>query len=186
MTKLLPPTRDTYAAIHTRYYNLEHGNRIPALDGPNSALYATRSSLLSLTRPAREDRLTSFLRKHARLLFLHRPPSTTSPSPIAQINAHRIYIVVTLLNVLLAATFLFGAILNLYCVRSDQTKLGLIALYTSAFAGCVALISNASRAEVFGACAAYAAVLVVFVSGDLASNGGGGGSVSGSSTAGGG
>jgi hypothetical protein len=70
-------------------------------------------------------------------------------------------------NILLAAGFLFGAIYNLHAVERGQTKLGLIAGYTTAFALCVVLVTNARRSEVFGACAAYAAVLVVFVSGGL-------------------
>jgi hypothetical protein len=52
-------------------------------------------------------------------------------------------------------------------------KLGFIALFTVLFAGAIPLVTNARRAEVFGACAAYAAVLVVFVSGDLGGGGGG-------------
>ena len=64
---------------------------------------------------------------------------------------------------------LFGAIYNLYCVTNEQRRLGLIAGYTVAFALCVGLLTNAKRTEVFGACAAYAAVLVVFVSGSLGS-----------------
>lgn len=74
------------------------------------------------------------------------------------------------ISVVLAVNLLFGAIYNLYYVDRDQVKLGLIAVYTFAFALSVSLISNARRTEVFGACAAYAAVLVVFVSGDLGRN----------------
>lgn len=67
--------------------------------------------------------------------------------------------------------FLFGAIYNLYYVTNERRRLGLIAGYTVAFALCVGLLTNARRSEVFGACAAYAAVLVVFVSGNLGSGG---------------
>jgi hypothetical protein len=74
------------------------------------------------------------------------------------------------INILLAATFLFGAIYNLFYVQPNQIKLGLIAGYTVAFAMAIGLVTNAKRAEVFAACAAYAAVLVVFVSGNLAND----------------
>jgi hypothetical protein len=40
-------------------------------------------------------------------------------------------------------------------------------MYTLLFASSVAFCTNARRVEVFAATAAYAAVLVVFVSGDL-------------------
>ena len=73
-----------------------------------------------------------------------------------------------MINILLAAAFLFGAIYTLFYVQRNQVKLGLIAGYTVAFAMAIGLVTNAKRAEIFGACAAYAAVLVVFVSGDLA------------------
>lgn len=78
---------------------------------------------------------------------------------------------------MIAGVLLFGAILNLYYVTDEQKRLGLIAGYTMAFAICVGLVTKARRSEVFAACAAYAAVLVVFVSGSLggqAKNGCGG------------
>jgi hypothetical protein len=74
---------------------------------------------------------------------------------------------VAVIHILLAAVLLFGAIFNLYLVQNNQKRLGLIAGYTVLFALCVGLLTNARRAEVFGACAAYAAVLVVFVGGSL-------------------
>jgi len=51
--------------------------------------------------------------------------------------------------------------------------MGLIGMFTLLFALVVALLTNARRAEIFGSTAAYAAVLVVFVSGNFASGGGG-------------
>jgi hypothetical protein len=74
----------------------------------------------------------------------------------------------------LAAGLLYGAILNFYFVTSDEAKLGLIAAYTIAFALCVGLLTNARRSEIFGACAAYAAVIVVFVSSGLGNSTGSG------------
>ena len=78
---------------------------------------------------------------------------------------------VAILNVLVAAVLLFGAILNLYFVVDEQKRLGLIAGYTIAFATCIGLVTKAKRSEVFGASAAYTATLVVFVSGNLGSSG---------------
>ena len=78
---------------------------------------------------------------------------------------------VAVLNVIIAAVLLFGAILNLYFVVDEQKRLGLIAGYTIAFATCVGLVTKAKRSEVFGASAAYTATLVVFVSGNLGSPG---------------
>lgn len=88
-------------------------------------------------------------------------------SRLAYFSERRLRIVVAVLNVVIAAILLFGAILNLYYVTDEQKRLGLIAGYTIAFATCVGLVTKARRSEVFAACAAYAAVLVVFVSGNL-------------------
>ena len=86
---------------------------------------------------------------------------------MAYTSERRLNIVVATINVIIAAGLLFGAIYNLYHVRDEGKRLALIAGYTTAFAICVGLITNARRSEVFAACAAYAAVLVVFVSGNL-------------------
>lgn len=83
-------------------------------------------------------------------------------------SEHRIQLFVIAVNVLLTAVLLFGAIFNLYFVAEEQNRLGLVAGYTVTFAICVGLLTNARRSEIFGACAAYAAVLVVFVSGNIA------------------
>ena len=67
----------------------------------------------------------------------------------------------------MAAVLLFGAVLNLYYVTSERKRLGLVVGYTVIFAVCVGLVTTARRVEIFAACSAYAAVLVVFVSGNL-------------------
>jgi hypothetical protein len=51
----------------------------------------------------------------------------------------------------------------------------MVALFTFLFATFVALLTNARRSEVFGATAAYAAVLVVYVSAGVGSGARGGG-----------
>ena len=98
---------------------------------------------------------------------------------VAQYSAARIRTTTASISTFFAAALLYGAILNFYFVTSDRAKLGLIAAYKVAFALCVVLLTNAKRSEIFAACAAYAAVIVVFVSGTLGnsnSSGVGGGS----------
>lgn len=90
---------------------------------------------------------------------------------LAYTSERRIHAVVAVLNVMVAAVLLFGAILNLYFVTDKQERLGLIAGYTIAFTVYVGLVTKAKTHEVFAATAAYAAVLVVFVSGDLGNPG---------------
>lgn len=100
---------------------------------------------------------------------------------------------ISYLSTILATLLLVGAILVLYKINNNDLRLGMIALFTIIFAGSVGLLTNGSMAEVFGATAAlvipytmqiailhpssrwaeiitynsYAAVLVVFVSGDF-------------------
>ena len=97
----------------------------------------------------------------------HFQQTRRTDSSLAYVSERRLRAVVAILNVLIAAVLLFGAILTLYYVTDEQKRLGLIAGYTIAFAICVGLVTQARRSEVFAACAAYAAVLVVFVSGNL-------------------
>jgi FtsH-binding integral membrane protein len=73
---------------------------------------------------------------------------------------------------IMAAGLLCGAILNFDMVTSDRAKLVLIAAYTIAFALCVGLLTNARRSEIFAACAAYVAVIVVIVSSGLGTSSG--------------
>ncbi|KAK5456261.1 hypothetical protein LTS15_005580 [Exophiala xenobiotica] len=162
------PSKQAHDAFIRTFWNERDGQRIqPALIGRSENLYDQREELLTLKR-GHEDRLTSFLRRYCSRLFrIRRHDSGTSN--VEYFSARRISTAVNVITVLLAAALLFGAIYNLYYVRRNQIKLGLIAVYTLAFALSISLISHARRAEVFGACAAYAAVLVVFVSGNLGS-----------------
>ncbi|KAH0537827.1 hypothetical protein FGG08_005440 [Glutinoglossum americanum] len=74
----------------------------------------------------------------------------------------------SILNILAATGFLIGAIVGLYFVTRPGFRLLMISLLIAAFAGWLAVMTNASGEGVFLATAAYAAVLVVFVSGNLA------------------
>ena len=76
---------------------------------------------------------------------------------------------VTFISVTIAAMLLNGLIVGLYFVRSSGTRLGMITAFIVVFALSMALFTNARRAETFAATAAYAAVLVFFISGNLAS-----------------
>ena len=103
------------------------------------------------------------------MLGTNESKTETTDHSLAYTSERRLHITVAVINVILAAALLFGAIYNLYYVSNEEKRLALIAGYTTAFAICVGLVTNARRSEVFAACAAYAAVLVVFVSGNLGS-----------------
>ncbi|EXJ56300.1 uncharacterized protein A1O5_12567 [Cladophialophora psammophila CBS 110553] len=167
---LRKPSKQAHNAFLRRFWNEGDGRRrISTLDGHSKFLYEDHTQLVALKRVDNEDRLTQLLKKHCPWVFKVARVKTQSTG-IEYFSARRMSLVVNLITVVLAAGLLFGAIYNLYYVRREQVKLGLIAGYTLTFALSISLISNARRAEIFGACAAYAAVLVVFVSGDLGNN----------------
>jgi uncharacterized PurR-regulated membrane protein YhhQ (DUF165 family) len=95
--------------------------------------------------------------------------------PLSYYSERRLHVCVAMIYIVLAALLLFGAMFNLYCVESNTKRLGIIAAYTAVFALCVGFLTNARRAEIFGACAAYAAVLVVFISEGIGGSGSPGG-----------
>ncbi|KAK5733268.1 hypothetical protein LTR17_009877 [Elasticomyces elasticus] len=71
--------------------------------------------------------------------------------------------IVSVLSVLLAVTLLVGAIVSLGCVTTKGPRLAILAAFTVTFAAAVGLLTSARRVEVYGASAAFAAVLVVYV-----------------------
>ena len=62
--------------------------------------------------------------------------------------------IVAVLSVVAAAVLLLGSITALYFAQSPVVKLVLVYIFTAAFAICVALMTNARRAELFAATAA--------------------------------
>jgi uncharacterized PurR-regulated membrane protein YhhQ (DUF165 family) len=77
---------------------------------------------------------------------------------------------VAVISTVVVILLLVGAIVALYFVSNKVARLGCIGAFTVLFGLSMAFFTNATRAEIFGASAAYAAVLVVFVSGDLGSS----------------
>lgn len=68
---------------------------------------------------------------------------------------------------IVAALLLIGPIIGLHFVSNDHAQLGMIGGFTALFVASMSLLTNARRAETFTATAAYAAVLVVFVSSNV-------------------
>lgn len=76
----------------------------------------------------------------------------------------------TSLSVIIAAILLTCPIVVLYFVTNPNARLGLVIAFILLFALGLSLSTSANRDSIFAATAAYAAVLVVFVSGDLANS----------------
>ncbi|KAG6365558.1 hypothetical protein INS49_007169 [Diaporthe citri] len=170
------------------------------LSGASSSLYPPNisssmaqiraSDYVSLSKQSEPDLLTYLLRTKLSRLFRTTPPPPTLPlyhngrpqptishlsrSTIRYFSYERIRFAALFITTLAAALLLFTPIFTFYNVSASRPSLtlGLIAMFTIIFAGSLAVITNASRSEIFAACAAYSAVLVVFISGDFASGGG--------------
>ncbi|USP73078.1 hypothetical protein yc1106_00352 [Curvularia clavata] len=142
----------------------DEGVPVSLIKGRAQGYLDHKSDLITLARPIEEDYLSRFLQDH--WIFRSRNTSEIYDRTTVYKNLH-ITRTVAGIDLLLAAILLIGAIANLYLVPNAKAKLGLVAMYTILFASSVALCTNARRTEIFAATAAYAAVLVVFVSGDL-------------------
>jgi hypothetical protein len=73
---------------------------------------------------------------------------------------------------LLAILLLLAPVVGLNAVQKSLTKFVIMFVAASVFVMAVAILSKASLGEVFAAGAAYAAVMVVFVSGNGVQTGG--------------
>jgi hypothetical protein len=163
-----PPDRRPLAAfrdlLEGATFSGKNGTTMPLLGGRARNFLEDDADLITLIKPTEEDCLSRFLQDH----WLFRKRNTDDPLDRTTIHKNSYVLrMVAVFGLTIAATLLIGAIVNLYLVPDPKTKLGLVAMYTMLFATSVGLCTNARRAEVFAATAAYAAVLVVFVSGDL-------------------
>ncbi|KAF2829009.1 hypothetical protein CC86DRAFT_368147, partial [Ophiobolus disseminans] len=162
LASLPHPTKRTLEAFRYNFFNFHGGNPYPTLGGNSTTLFDDEDDLVALLGEDR-DPLTAFLQDRCARLF----KSGATHNNIMYAPDRRFARVVTFLSILNAAALLVGAIVSLYAITSPKTKLGIVALFTALFASNVGVLTNARRAELFAATAAYAAVLVVFVSGPL-------------------
>ncbi|KAF2184809.1 hypothetical protein K469DRAFT_666150 [Zopfia rhizophila CBS 207.26] len=158
-----------------RDYVEGHALKVPGMDsapiisGRAKDMLKDETDLVALRRAADEDLLSKLLQDH----WAFQKRRTVDPLDRTTIyKGQHIVRTVAAISMVLAAILLIGAIISLHIVTRPKAKLGMVAGFTVLFAFSVALLTNARRAEVFAATAAYAAVLVVFVSGNLgAANG---------------
>lgn len=168
------------------------------LSGASSSLYPLNmsqsqlraSDYISLSKPAELDLLTTLLRTWLSRLFRVKPPpllpshlsgrplptiSHLPPSQMVYYSYERLRFTASFITTLAAAILLFVPIYALYNTSRSQPSLALamIVMFTVIFAGSLAVMTTASRSEIFGACAAYSAALMIFLSGDFACGGGG-------------
>jgi hypothetical protein len=90
--------------------------------------------------------------------------TTRISSEMDHIDESHVTWVAASVSTVVAAILLVVAVVVLRLLHSENAQLGVIAAFMVLFAVSVVVLTNARRAEIFAATAAYAAVLVVFVS----------------------
>ncbi|KAK7960392.1 hypothetical protein PG988_011606 [Apiospora saccharicola] len=133
-------------------------------------IYDDHKALAALKVSDQHDRMSQFAENYLGHLFRSVPRHDNDDPKVAFVSERSTATFVSYFSTILAAALLFGAILILYNVQSPNVKLGLVTLFTVLFAASAGLLTNARRTEVYGTTAAYAAVLVVFLSGNLAAD----------------
>lgn len=133
---------------------------MPILVGQAQRVLDSEQDLLALKSALDTDVVSRFLQDHwpARGKQFHPTHSTT------YFREKHVSWIVGTISTIAAAALLIGSIAVLNVVTDQNRRLGCIAGFTLLFALSVVLLSNAKRVEVFAATAAYAAVLVVFMS----------------------
>jgi hypothetical protein len=129
--------------------------KAPALSGPEEELFDNLHDLVAL-RPARDrDRLSLFLRRFG-YFFRHRDRHDIPESwaDFRYFPESRVARTVNIISTLVAGGLLVGAIVTLSYVQPLHIRLGLVCVFAFMFAASLALLTNSTQAEVFGASAA--------------------------------
>jgi hypothetical protein len=175
------------------------GRSVATFQGLSAERLDHPNDLVALHPLFERDLLSKFVEiPFLRLLCLVSPPSSVLPLTHTYQDSHvddsitifskgKMNRAASLLSVVIASILLIVSIVALYIVQNQKLRLGLICVFTVIFAASIDLLTNARRVEIFvstAACVAkvsfeqyplirtnYAAVLVVFVSGNLGSSG---------------
>ncbi|KFZ20557.1 hypothetical protein V502_03141 [Pseudogymnoascus sp. VKM F-4520 (FW-2644)] len=180
-----PPSKTTIKAMRDWFLDDPTGTKSvedcePQLWGASEQIFTDPSDLVGLRVPSDHDRLSEFIQNNLGILFKSSQASVNGSERKDEggkqiiISHAAVSTFSTFISLILASILLFGAIISLSVIRTKSLLLGMLCFWTIVFAGCVGLLTNSKRDQVFGATAAYAAVLVVFISGNLASGGGDG------------
>ncbi|KAE9375349.1 hypothetical protein N431DRAFT_402786 [Stipitochalara longipes BDJ] len=142
------------------------GRHAPSFSGLMAHRLDDKEDLVAMHPAFEKDWLARLVElPYLRLLFLDLHVDES----IALFSMRKINRAVTIISMVLAVVLLIVSIVTLYVVTNNNVRLALICVFTVVFAGSIHLLTNAKRAELFASTAAYAAVLVVFVSGSLGS-----------------
>jgi hypothetical protein len=139
----------------------------PKLGGRSETVLDDRQDLVALNHPQNTDLLSKFFLNYGIFPATKFSSNTGNPDEAHYFELKSLRLVVNIISTAVAALLLIGSILALYFVQNPHSKLGILIMFIVLFAIGLGLTTNANRDSIFAATAAYAAVLVVFVSGNL-------------------
>jgi len=141
--------------------------KAPMISGRAETFLEEDIDLIALQKPKDDDLLSTVLQDH----WISQKRTATDPFDRTTIHSGR-YVMRTVaaISMIIAALLLIGATVALHLIKNDKARLGMIAGFTFLFALSMLLLTNSRKAEIYRATAAYAAALVVLVSGDLSSD----------------
>lgn len=153
MTALSDPDHNSANAFKNWFYH-----RMP-LRGSGFHLLDNESDFCTTYTGADADRMSNLIKKYFGYHIRSSKRSPESWNLPGQRNlyyypASRIAWIVALLSILITSVLLIGAIVALYFVKEMSRRLGIVAVFTGAFAASLGLLTNARRAEIFGSTAA--------------------------------
>ncbi|KAF2827549.1 hypothetical protein CC86DRAFT_275558, partial [Ophiobolus disseminans] len=156
ISKLSRPGNRALKYVHRWFSGKSRGKKSAILAGEASRMLENQDDLAALKVPEEDDRLSQLMRDY----WSFSGTSGGNPSDKSRyFRLRHVTRTVAIISTIVAAVELVGAITTLYFVQSREVRIGLIALFTSLFGFSLCLLTNARRGEIFGASAAYAAVL---------------------------
>ncbi|KAK4148891.1 hypothetical protein C8A00DRAFT_47387 [Chaetomidium leptoderma] len=123
----------------------------PVLGGQSKNFLEAKDGLVALSPQRDSDPIYSPLGLPC---FIQKIPTRDGASYIGHFTEASISIAAKSITILIAANLLVGPIYGLYFAQTPLQRLGLIQLFTTVFALCAGLVTNAKRAELFAMTAA--------------------------------
>jgi len=168
---LQKPSTLSQKAVHNILFDAEGK---PTLISPSEAEYASKfaEDLITLAPGGGQEVLTRFLERRFGWVFETKADKKkASPdSPLTFFSESRINSTVRGIAVVLSSVLPILSVVVLYFIANNNIRLGLIVLFTVICSASLAFLSKASNSEIIVATATYAAVQVVFVSGNLSAS----------------
>jgi hypothetical protein len=148
------PSHSNFKAFKNWFYY-----KIP-LRGSGFHLLDDEDDMASLHNDKEPDLLSTFIHYYFGYYLRIERKTPRSWGPIYYYPTERIAWIVAILSVLISAALLIGAIMALFWVKPMTQRLWIVGAFTLVFAAMIGLLTNARRAEVSAATAAYARSLV--------------------------